>query len=190
MSKSLKMSRSLELYEKYKKMIYRIAYSMLKNEEDAMDVLQEVAIALIQCKNTDEISNMPKWISTVTKNKINDLLSKQYGAPKNTTPEAEGKKLNAPSSVFDKRSGQYINPIDKAAATDLNDTTFLIEFLDATEVDLIEKFYFMKMRSEDIARLLQMSESLVRKRLKQIRTKFKKNYFEEASQNGEIGRLY
>ena len=58
-----------ELYDKYNKIVYGIAFSILKNKEDSEDVVQIVFLKLYDIDN----SKLPKekagtWLYTVAKN--------------------------------------------------------------------------------------------------------------------------
>ena len=68
-----------ELYDKYNKIVYGIAFSILKNKEDSEDVVQIVFLKLYDIDN----SKLPKekagtWLYTVTKNEALAILRKKY----------------------------------------------------------------------------------------------------------------
>lgn len=67
-----------ELYNKYSKLVYKIAFSILKNEDDAEDVMQ---IVFAKIYNLDK-SKLPtrkqsSWLYTVTKNEAIIYLKKK-----------------------------------------------------------------------------------------------------------------
>lgn len=67
-----------EIYNKYQKVIYCIAFGILKNKDDAEDIVQSVFIKL----HTLEKSKLPEnnilsWLYTLTKNETLQLLRKQ-----------------------------------------------------------------------------------------------------------------
>jgi len=67
-----------EIYNKYQKVIYGIAFGILKNKDDSEDIVQTVFIKL----HTLEKSKLPEnnitsWIYTLTKNETLQLLKKQ-----------------------------------------------------------------------------------------------------------------
>lgn len=67
-----------EIYNKYQKIIYGIAFSILKNKDDAEDIVQTVFIKL----HTLDTSKLPgrnplSWLYTLTKNKALQFLRKQ-----------------------------------------------------------------------------------------------------------------
>lgn len=66
-----------KLYIKYKDWIYSIAYSFLKNEEDAEDIVQNIFLKLQKLdKEKLPKQNEFTWLYTVTKNESINLLKK------------------------------------------------------------------------------------------------------------------
>lgn len=67
-----------EIYNKYQKVIYGIAFGILKNKDDAEDIVQSVFIKLHTLdKSKLPESNIPSWIYTLTKNETLQFLRKQ-----------------------------------------------------------------------------------------------------------------
>ena len=66
-----------EVVRKYADMVYRIAFTMLKNKDDAEDIFQDVFTKLCT-ENYKFISEEHKkaWLIRVTKNKCLDFLKK------------------------------------------------------------------------------------------------------------------
>ena len=63
----------------YSNLIFRIAYSNLKNYHDAEDVMQEVAVALVRGNPPlDDENHLKNWIATVALNKCRDLLRRPW----------------------------------------------------------------------------------------------------------------
>ena len=67
-----------EIYNKYHKTIYGIAFSILKNKDDSEDIVQSVFIKI----HTLDKSKLPKenvssWLYTLTKNEALQFLRKQ-----------------------------------------------------------------------------------------------------------------
>lgn len=67
-----------EIYNKYQKVIYGIAFGILKNKDDAEDIVQSVFIKLHTLDN-DKLpeNNIPSWMYTFTKNEALQFLRKQ-----------------------------------------------------------------------------------------------------------------
>lgn len=103
-----------ELYKKYNKMIYGIAFSILKNKEDSEDIVQNV----FQKLYTIDKDKMPKdkeatWLYAVTKNETLLLLRKKndtYDIEKVYNIANEDNEIN---KLIDRESyNQLINKLD------------------------------------------------------------------------------
>lgn len=67
-----------QLYEKYHILIYRIAFSILKNKEDSEDVEQKVFLKIWQIEQEKlPTSNEASWLYAVTKNEALNYLKNQ-----------------------------------------------------------------------------------------------------------------
>ncbi len=66
------------LYKKYNKLVYRIAFTILKNKEDSEDIVQ-VVFSKIYSLSKDKlpIDNIATWIYSVTKNESISLFRKR-----------------------------------------------------------------------------------------------------------------
>ena len=66
-----------ELYEKYYKLVYGIAFSVLKNKEDSEDITNEVFTKIYKLdKEKLPVSNEASWLFTVTRNECFSHLRK------------------------------------------------------------------------------------------------------------------
>ena len=71
-----------EFYSKYKKLVYGIAFSILKNKEDSEDITQ-IVFSKIYSLNTEKLptKNYASWLYSLTKNEtISYLILDQEGA--------------------------------------------------------------------------------------------------------------
>ena len=67
-----------EIYNKYQKVIYGIAFGIFKNKDDAEDVVQSVFIKLHTLDNSKlPENNILSWLYTLTKNEALQFLRKQ-----------------------------------------------------------------------------------------------------------------
>ncbi len=66
------------LYEKYKVLVYAVAFSILKNRENSEDIVQKVFIKLWRIeKNKLPTSNEASWLYSLTKNETLNFLRNQ-----------------------------------------------------------------------------------------------------------------
>ena len=64
-----------EAYERYKKMVYRVSYSYLKNTEDTKDAVSEIFLKLIQKKISFQTAEHEKaWLLRATINYCKNFL--------------------------------------------------------------------------------------------------------------------
>lgn len=64
-----------ELYEKYNKIVYGIAYSILKNKEDSEDIVQTIFTKIYQMdKDKLPTKNEASWLYSLTKNETLNYL--------------------------------------------------------------------------------------------------------------------
>ena len=67
-----------EIYNKYHKTIYGIAFSILKNKDDSEDIVQSVFIKIHTLDNSKlPKDNVTSWLYTLTKNEALQFLRKQ-----------------------------------------------------------------------------------------------------------------
>lgn len=67
-----------KLYNKYKKLVYGIAFSLLKNEQDSEDIVQVVFTKIYSIdKSKLPIKNEASWLYSVTKNETLNFLKKK-----------------------------------------------------------------------------------------------------------------
>ncbi len=82
------------LYEKYKKYVYTIAYHYAGNQEDALDLTQEVFVAIFKSLDNfkEEFSLLP-WVKKITVNKcLNFIRDRKEAVSLNQTNE-NGKEI-------------------------------------------------------------------------------------------------
>ncbi|MFR8234106.1 MAG: RNA polymerase sigma factor [Clostridia bacterium] len=66
------------LYNKYKKVVYGIAFMITKNQEDAEDIMQIVFVKIYELENSkNPINNYASWLYSITKNETINFLKKK-----------------------------------------------------------------------------------------------------------------
>lgn len=140
----------MENYEKY----YRLAYSYMRNEDDALDVVQESAYRAIRdCGTIRQMDYLATWIYRIVVNVCIDALrKKQHEAPSDTMPE---------SAVEDR----YPDP-------DLRD---VLDRLDVKSRTVVLLRYFEDLKLEDIARITDENVNTVKARLYRALKKLRLN---------------
>lgn len=134
---------------KYANLVYRVAYTMLKNQENAEDVFQDVFTKLC----TDNIffvneEHKKAWIIRVTKNKCLDFIKR-----------AENKrKVELDENISDFKSNY-------------NDNFVLDEVMKLPDKYriVIYLFYFEGYKISEISKILEINESTIKSQLVKAR---------------------
>ncbi len=130
----------IDQYERF----YRLAYSYVHNEADALDVVQESACkAIIQCKNLKDTEKLLPWLCRIVVNTSLDLL-------RNQIKEQPAEEL--PETVTE----------DKYQEFDLKEA---LNRLDPENRTIITLRYFEDMKLEDIALVVNENVNTVKARL-------------------------
>lgn len=130
----------IDQYERF----YRLAYSYVHNEADALDVVQESACkAITQCKNLKDTEKLLPWLCRIVVNTSLDLLRSQVKEqPTEDLPETA--------------------TVDKYEEFDLKEALNRLEPKNCTIIILR---YFEDMKIEDIALVVDENVNTVKARL-------------------------
>lgn len=138
------------LFNKYKDMIYKIAFLYLKNEHDALDIVQNTFIKMYHKKYFQDDEHIKRWLLRVCINLCkNHLKSYSRTHHQSYIDEYYGKNdknINLQELVF------QLPPIYKSV-------TYL--------------YYYEGYSVREIAKILRLSQATVKQRLKRARKKLK-----------------
>lgn len=127
-------------YESY----YRLAYRMVRNQEDALDVVQESAYKAIRdCGKVENPGYLSTWIYRIVVNTALDLLRKQ---------KREQSSENLPEGSCEERYGEM----------ELQES---LNCLDEKSRSVIILRYFEDMKLEEIAQITDENLNTVKARL-------------------------
>lgn len=141
----------------YRAMVFRLAYSMMKNREDADDVTQDAFVRLYQSHEefiTEE--NTKAWLIRVTINLCKDLLRCAWR--KHSADDMPEKVCESREELHLLESVKRLKPESSA---------------------VIYLFYYEGYSAEEIARLRKTSSAAVRTRLTRARKELRKMLSEE-----------
>lgn len=148
-------------FDEYSKMVYSVAFTMMKNSADANDIMQEVFLKYYQ--NMDKLtgdSHIRPWLITVTMNSCrNNLRSGWFSRTVRSDELAE----TGYEQDFGEKSQLF----------------YAVMKLPEKERVPIHLFYYEDCSTAEIARLLKMKESTVRVRLMRGRDRLRKILKEE-----------
>lgn len=138
------------LFQKYKDMIYRVAFLYLKNEADALDIVQNTFIKLLKKNDFNDEEHLKRWLLRVYINLCKNNLKSYW-------------KRNV--SVFEEKFYQLENSDLKLQE--------LVFKLAPKYKGVIHLYYYEGYSVKEISVILKISEAAVKQRLKRARTKLK-----------------
>ncbi len=150
-----------QLTEKYFDMIYRLAFSQMKNTEQADDVVQEVFLRFIKNnKPFDTEEHIKAWLLRVTLNCCKNVFSSSWY--KKTVPLSE------------QEEGIHFDSVEKS------EVYYAVANLPPKYRAVIHLFYYEDMSIEEISRYLKTNPSTIKSQLsrgrKLLREKLKGGY--------------
>lgn len=162
---------TIETFEKdilpLKHPIFRYASFMMKNEDDAQDISQEVLIKIWQKKDElDQVKNMRAWAITITRNKCLDLIKSRKG-----DAFSWDENMDAPL---------YETPYDKLRISD--ETNWVKSLMEKLPIDQKEVFYLRHFEGDtykEIGETLDLDENKVKVYLHRARTFIKRSLEEK-----------
>lgn len=146
------------LVEKYGDELYRYVYHMVRDKEDAQDIVQEVFIKMLSITSLDNIKNIKSYIYKLTYNYTVDFLRRKNRF-KFIRMTFEGNTLSAEQEYLNRN----LNPHIEKALNALNyeeRTIFLLRTLE-------------EMDYASMAEILDLKEATVRKKHERARKKLK-----------------
>lgn len=142
------------LIKNYEKDLYKVAIAITKNEDDALDCIQETILqSYISIKNLKNDEYFKTWLIKILINKCNELLKKNK------------KRLNIDATI----TGN--SQIEDADKIDIRDS---IDSLDDELKILIVLYYYEDMSINDISEVLNIPQGTIKSRLSRARNKLKK----------------
>lgn len=166
--------------EAYSDMVYKLAYSLVKNKYDADDIYQEVFLSYIRHKpRFDSKEHEKAWFIRVTVNFSKNLWKSAW----------KSKVTMMSENVEDAVKGGIVSG-GRADVKECADPAFLLEDEDAALIAqvkslpakyraVIHLFYYEDMTVEEIGRALQRKPSTVRAQLTRAREMLKKKLKED-----------
>lgn len=141
--------------------MYKLAYSYLKNEEDAKDILQDTAIDIyISMKKLKKEESLKQWVEQIVVNKCKKYFNRKE---KNEIP------------IDFHNMENYIEPVNNVLETENNlDFNLLISKLDEEERMVVILYYNDKYKIKEISKILKMNENTVKVKLHRARKKIEK----------------
>lgn len=165
------------LYEQTKKGVWFTCVSLLKNEENAKDVMQETYLtAFEKLPALPNFDNIQGWLNKVAANKCKDRLRSSAGEQREESGEAlediPDDALFPEEYVMDKAKRAIITDIIENRLSEAQSRTIIL-------------YYFDEMTAAEIAELMGCHEKTVLYRLKTARLKIKQEVLRYEEENGD-----
>ena len=144
-------------YLKHYKLVYRIAYSYMKEPHVAEDVTEDVFVKVLTGSFSFENEEHERsWLALTTMNRCKDVLKSAWRKQVSSLEDLE----NEPESP-------------ESAAVEASDTMEAIQKLPPKHKEVIILFYYMGYKTDEIAEKLGKPPSTVRNLLSEARKKLK-----------------
>ena len=169
------------LYGLYYSKVYALALSTLKNSADAEDVLQQTFISAWQnLKTLADASAFNTWIQRITLNRCYTLLRSRHIM---VSIEADEDDEDAQKVELE---SDFMLPEVYAEKSDLSSRLgAIINSLSAVQRQTVTLFYYDGMTIEEIAKVMDCSESTVKSRLFLARKALKTEIEEQERKSGQ-----
>lgn len=146
-----------DLYQKYAGIVFRTAYNLLLNKDDAEDIVQEVFIKYFISNKTFNDDNHEKaWILTVTANLSKNVLRSK---------SRQNLELDDTIKIVD-------NKFEKAITNHL-DLEEAMKKLTANQRLVIYLFYYEQIPIKNIAKIMKSNENTIKSHLLRAKSKMK-----------------
>lgn len=154
----------LSTIDQHKKQLYRIAYSYVKNEQDALDVIQETVCRAIANQHTlKESAYMKSWLIRILINCALDICKRS------------AKVHNFAPDIMENLSSEETTSLD-----DLLDLRKAIEALGEPQKTLIQLRFYEDLTLEETARVMEMPVGTVKSHIYRTLKRLKLELREEA----------
>lgn len=164
------------IVNRYEMTILKFIYSMIKDKEASEDITQEVFITVYNKLDTfDNKYKFSNWILRIAKNKCIDYVRKY-------------RKINEENIDDVKSMAITSKEISPEQTLEFKETKRAIEEyinrLEHMDRQIIMLRYLKEVTFNDISKILDISESAVKRRYYKIRAEFKKNIINEEKRCG------
>ncbi len=148
-----------ELYERYHKLVYFIAYQMTKCEADAEEIKQEVFIRVVRyIADIKDVKQFKFWLVTITQNECKRLFRSHKDKGMSDT------ELDLLNAQRESRR-DYLPEQQAHYRSDLDVLKDCILHLNEEQRTVVTLKYFAQLSIEEIADLLQVPNGTVKSRL-------------------------
>ena len=183
MNNSYSNDQLTDLYQQTYSSVYAVAYSIVKNEQDACDLTQETYIsAFTSLDKLNDIQKFDKWVIQIVANKCKDFLRKKKPDLFSQMGEED---QDFEADIID--TSHTYSP--NVAVEDKESRTIISQLLDKLPEDqrlCLVLYYGHDMKISEIAATLGVSENTVKSRLTYGKKKMKEQIEELESKGTKL----
>lgn len=148
-----------EIYHRYYRLVYFVAYELCHNDADAKDVMQETFVKVkSNAKDLQDKDKFKYWLNAVTVSKCKDLFKKnKYGNVDHQNPYVRNHQVE---------SRRYMLPEKQLHFN--SDKKLLYKFIERlpeSQREIVVLKYFSDLSIQEIAKILEVSEGTVKSRI-------------------------
>lgn len=174
MSRESLCANDLYIINKYSDMVYRMAYSLVKNKYDAEDIHQEVFVRYIGRKPKFASEDHEKaWFLRVTINLCKNLWKTAWRQKVISLGEDWEENVEALNTVDRINSMKGMKSMETIESAEENALIDAVKKLPQKYRVVIHLFYYEELSIEAISKVLQMKPATVRTHLTRARGKLK-----------------
>ena len=161
------------LIEEHQLMLYKTAYAILHNEDDAKDAVQETLVSMFRnISKVKEAKNFKTWITRILINKCYDIIYKNNI----NTNKNKNQKLEFEYEKTEEMENAIISKLTIEKALKLLDT-------ELKEITVL--FYYDDFSVKEISKILEIPVGTVKSRLSRAREKIYSNVIQKRGENIE-----
>lgn len=156
-----------DVYDQHYQSVFRTAFHLIKNRDDAKDITQEVFIRFIQSRKTIEnLDGIKSWLHRVTVNYAIDLIKKRSMKSPNAV-ESEQPKSQTPEEDYLQKETHYFLLRELDDLPDKQKRALILRFFEGLPISEIARFTGLTNGSTRVTitrALLKLRKRLYRKR--------------------------
>ena len=156
-----------KVYDRHYQRVFRTAYHLIKNRDDAKDITQEVFVRFIQSRNNiRNHEGIKSWLHRVTVNCAIDFVKKRSMKTPNTEESGQTKD-QTPEEDYLKKEAHYILLSEVGGLPDKQKMALILRFFEGLPISEIAQFTGLTSGSTRVTitrALLKLRKRLFKKR--------------------------
>lgn len=168
-------SKYSQMVEKYSDMVYRIAFSYMKNREDAEDIYQNVFLKLFHKRHFSDAEHEKRWLIRVTVNECHSL----YRSPWRKRRQ-ECENLN---TLMEEQQVKMYSENGQTLLSTMEEVTEMLKCLPEKYSIVLYLYYYEEYSVKEIGAILRRNESTIRTHLMRGKEILRKRMEERGIEN-------